>query len=66
MALKQIRDISIFIAITVVVWILYEIYMSTVTTTIPKVQQELATPLNTDIDEEFLQSLSERIYYFRE
>jgi len=63
MALKQMRDISIFIAATVVLWILYEIYMSGRTSIIPKVQQELAQPLNINVDEEFLQSLGERIYF---
>lgn len=59
-ASKDLLYISIFSLITVLAWIIFDVYHAAVTSTITEVQQKLILPLNPKFDETTLKNIELR------
>lgn len=57
---KDLLYISIFSFITVLAWIVFDVYHAAVTSTITDVQQQLITPLNPKFEETTLRNIELR------
>jgi hypothetical protein len=59
---KDALILSIMTLITVLTWIIFEVYRTATKTTIPKVTQEQMAPLNSQIKKEIIEKLKENIW----
>jgi len=59
---KNALILSIMTLITVLTWIIFEVYRTATKTTIPKVTQEQMAPLNSQIKKEIIEKLKENIW----
>ncbi len=58
---KDVLTISIFTLITVISWIVFDVYHAAATSTITEVQQQLMTPLNPKLGTDTIGELRMRI-----
>ncbi len=58
---KDLLTISIFTLITVISWIVFDVYHAAATSTITEVQQQLMTPLNPKLDTATIESIRSRV-----
>lgn len=54
---KDMLVISIFTLITILAWIVFDVYHAAVTSTITEVQQQLMTPLNPKLNTQALKNV---------
>lgn len=59
-ASKDLLYVSIFSLITVLAWIVFDVYHAAVTSTITDIQQQLILPLNPKFDETALRNIELR------
>lgn len=60
---KTVRDISIATFVLILVWAAFEVYKSYQIREAPFIREELTKPINTEINQEVLKDLSDRIAY---
>lgn len=63
---KDLLTVSIFTLITVISWIVFNVYHAAVTSTISEVQQQLITPLDPTLDTATIQNVRTRIEEFKQ
>jgi cell division protein FtsL len=59
---KDTLIIAVFTLITVLAWIVFDVYHVAVTSTITEVQQKLLTPLDPKISDQVLSNIRSRTY----
>ncbi len=60
---RETKNIALLSLITLLVWVLFELYMISSEGTIPKDYTENTTPINPEIDVELLESLQNRLSF---
>lgn len=60
---KDTKNIVLMTLITVLVWLLYEIYNIQTTTVLPPEYEAVLTPFSSDLNTDLIQSLPQRINY---
>lgn len=57
---KDLLVVAIFTLITVMAWIVFDVYHAAVTSTITQVQEQLITPLDPEFDQQAINGLKAR------
>lgn len=60
---KDTKNLSIATLVTVIIWILYEMYLIFFSNTVPTIYEELTRPVNPDIDVGLINELKKEVYY---
>lgn len=63
MVSKETRNFAILTLITVIGWVLYELFAITTNTTLSPKYKDLTEPINPEINKELLKSLNKRLRY---